>query len=726
MPKYLLLFLLSIPFISFGQTQDCGSAEPICSGFFQRASPSPGVGLVNDLINYNGCLGNMENNSEWYYFTVETDGRLLFDISPITPADYDFALFRLVDSSGVTNVCADITSGALPEVRCNYSGISQDTTGLRDPYTNATSAAAGPPFCAPLNVFAGEVYVLVVNKFSTGQVGYDIDFSPSTASIADVTPPEVTEVIGYYNGQQIGSASSGNVTNFNDCNPVESIEVIFNEPIDCDHIFSSNFTITGPQSTNIVNVITDCDTANSVRYVSSVTLIFDQPIIRGGVYEIVLLNLQDRCGNVTDTNSVNNTFILNISEIPLAIDSYTVVPSCLADTFFFFDLSEGNLSRVHWDFGDGSTSTDSNPLHIYGSIGNYTVTLTAISVDSCLAQTTRTVTVVNSFQASFTVNNGDEVCVNQNIPFFDETRGGANAWFWDFDDGATSILENPTHTFTTPGTYSVVLVAQDTSTLNCAPDTAVMEVFVHPKPNAGFLVGDTICQSEFIEFDSISSASTITQYLWDFGNNSTSTSPEPEFYYPQPGNYTIELIIVDEYCGSDTSSVDVNVKPSPQFSLGNDTAICVSDEYTLVVEDPDVDAIRWFDGSTASTLTLSEFPTQVSVEVLKNGCTATDEVYVGDKRDGCYIVNIPSGFTPNDDGLNDLLRVLPTRILDFDLKIYNRWGEMVYVNEGNFNDGWDGEYKGEPQDVGVYTYFIKATGMDGRLIRQSGNITLLR
>ncbi|MEX0813800.1 MAG: PKD domain-containing protein [Chitinophagales bacterium] len=706
MPKYILLLILSIPTLLFGQTQDCGSAEPICSGFFTRSSPTPGVGLVNDLANYTGCLDNKENNSEWYFFTIQDDGRLLFDIVPPVPADYDFALFRLIDTSGNSYNCADIASGALSEVRCNFSGTSQDTTGLRDPFTNHTSGPSGPPFSAPLNVFTGEVYVLLVDKFSSGQAGYDIDFSPSTASIVDVTPPEIIDVVGV-----------------DECEPVENIELIFSEPVVCDQIISSNFTINGPQPVNVINVVTDCDA--STEYVSSVVLILDQTIIDGGSYTIVPQNLQDNCGNVIDP--VAGSFDIVVSEIPVAIDSFEVVPSCLADTFFFFDLSEGDISAVHWDFGDNTTSTDNNPIHIYDSLGDYTVTLTAISVDSCISQTSRTVTVINSFQANFTVNNGEAICEGQLVQFTDKTRGGANSWFWDFDDaGSTSDLQNPTYTYTAPGTYGVMLVARDTTTLSCAPDTAIIDVVVHPNINANFAVEDTACQSEFIYFDSIPNASSIEEYSWDFGNNSTSTSPNPEFFYPEPGSFIIELIVIDQYCGSDTASSSIFVKRSPQFSLGNDTAICVSDEYLLRVDDEDIDGIRWSDGSTRNTLLLREFPAQISVEVLKNGCTTTDQVFVAAKRDGCYIVNIPSAFTPNDDGLNDLLKVLPTRILDFELRIYNRWGELLYVNEGNFNQGWDGAYNGQPQDVGVYTYFIKATGMDGRTIRQSGNITLLR
>lgn len=707
MPRYIFILLLFVPTFLFGQAQDCGNVEPLCQCSNPPVTPSPGTGFIDDLANYTGCLDNGENNSQWFIFTIQNDGLLEFDIVPSAPADYDFALFRLSQPNGSSFDCSDIRSGALPEVRCNYSGVSQDTTGLRNPYVNTTSTPSGPPYSAPLNVFEGEVYVLLVDKFSSGVVAYGINFCESTASVADAASPEIKEV-----------TTPGN------CQPVDTVEITLSEPVLCDQLLDfSNFIINGPQSVTVVDVISDCDTARGERNDQVITLVLSPPIVQGGSYTFTAQNLVDYCGNVIDP--ISGAFSLNLFEIPIANDSLEIATSCIADTFFFFNVSEGTVSDVLWDFGDGTTSTLDNPVHIFDSLGNYTVALIVTSPDNCIDTSFRTITVVNSFQAEFTISSSN-ICSGEEIQFTDQTRGGANTWDWDFGDGNGSTLENPTHTYQEAGTYNVRLLASDAFTPGCAPDSFSLEVEVYPNANASFSVEDTACQSQFVQFDSITESPTVVAYSWDFGDNSNSSSPSPEFFYSQPGEYTIQLIVEDEFCGVDTSSEFVFVKPSPQFSLGNDTSICVSDEYILRVNDTEVDRIRWSNGSTEDVLIVTDFPSQISVEVLKNGCTTTDQVFIGAKPDGCYIVNIPSGFSPNDDGLNDILKVLPTRILDFELKIFNRWGELLYENPGMFNQGWDGTYDGEPQDVGVYTYFIKATGMDGRTIRQSGNITLLR
>lgn len=713
MPKYIIISLIFLPLLMFGQSQDCGNIQPICQCATQdTVFPPTGIGFVDDLASYTGCLANGETNSQWFGFTIQNDGVLEFDILPSSNADYDFALFRLSEPNGPSYDCSDIASGLLSEVRCNYSGTSQDTTGLRAGYTNPTSTPSGPPFSAPLNVFEGEEYVLLIDKFSSGVVGYNISACHSTASIVDITAPEVSS----YSVQD-------------PCSPVSFIEIEFSERVRCDQLLDIlNFSVNGPQNVDVVNVISDCDTANGrVELVRNITIELSAPITTGGVFSFSLENIQDPCGNIMNTGAANNTYEYDIDfyDVPQASDSLEIVSSCLADTFFFYNTSEGVLSNVLWDFGDGNTSTLNNPVHIFDTLGDYTVILIVSSPDNCSDTSTRNISVVNSFQADFTISS-DNICAGEEIQFTDETRGGANTWEWDFGDGNGSTLENPTHTYQNSGNYTVQLLASDAFTPGCAPDSVSIDVEVFPSASADFSVEDTACQSQFVALDSISQNSTIISYSWDFGDNSTSSSPSPEFFYSETGNYTIQLIVEDQFCGTDTSSESLYVKASPQFTLGNDTSICISDEYTLRVTDNEVDGIRWSDGSTQDFLVVTDFPAQVSVEVLKNGCTATDQIFIDAKPDGCYIVNIPSGFSPNGDGLNDLLRVLPTRIQDFELRIYNRWGELLYENLGMFNQGWDGTYDGEPQDAGVYTYFIKATGMDGRTIRQSGNITLLR
>ena len=181
---YISILISFISVITFAQNQDCITAFDICGNYQFSFQPISGFGDVEDLsIDYRGCLDNGENNSTWFKFAITQGGELTLDIIPDAPADYDFSIFRLVSRSQFYN-CTDIFSGNLQDVRCNFSGISQGTTGLRTGFTNVSSTPSMPEFSAPISVFSGEVYVMVVDKFSSGQVGYTIDFSSSTAKIS--------------------------------------------------------------------------------------------------------------------------------------------------------------------------------------------------------------------------------------------------------------------------------------------------------------------------------------------------------------------------------------------------------------------------------------------------------------------------------------------------------------------------------------------------------------
>ena len=93
----------------------------------------------------------------------------------------------------------------------------------------------------------------------------------------------------------------------------------------------------------------------------------------------------------------------------------------------------------------------------------------------------------------------------------------------------------------------------------------------------------------------------------------------------------------------------------------------------------------------------------------------------------------PSAFTPNGDGSNDFFTVFGVEIIQYEIHIFNRWGEEVYasnnldeVSSGETTLGWDGTYKDEPQDMGTYVFYIIATALDGSEIQEKGNLTLIR
>ena len=133
----------------------------------------------------------------------------------------------------------------------------------------------------------------------------------------------------------------------------------------------------------------------------------------------------------------------------------------------------------------------------------------------------------------------------------------------------------------------------------------------------------------------------------------------------------------------------------------------------------------WSTGANTETIVIAapESATYYSVIVDNFGCKGTDSVLI---TPDCLLL-LPAAFSPNSDGVNDLLHPLGSLLADYSLHIYNRWGQEVYSYEGNnLQTGWNGSFNGEPQPVGVYVYVLKGAYVSGEAVSRTGNVTILR
>jgi gliding motility-associated-like protein len=88
-------------------------------------------------------------------------------------------------------------------------------------------------------------------------------------------------------------------------------------------------------------------------------------------------------------------------------------------------------------------------------------------------------------------------------------------------------------------------------------------------------------------------------------------------------------------------------------------------------------------------------------------------------------IDVPTGFSPNGDGANDVLYVRGAAVETLSFKVYNRWGEKVFETD-DINRGWDGSFKGKQQEMEAYAWVLDATFVDGTSVHRTGNVTLLR
>jgi PKD repeat protein len=151
---------------------------------------------------------------------------------------------------------------------------------------------------------------------------------------------------------------------------------------------------------------------------------------------------------------IDGLIIKSVTNAP--VPSFTASPSSGTAPLAvaFTDTSIGTPTSWSWNFGDGSTSTLQNPTHTYSTAGTYTVTLTATNANG--SNSTSSTITVKAATASFTATPTSGV-VPMSVAFKDTSTGSPTAWAWNFGDGTTSTLQNPTHTYSTAGTYTATL-----------------------------------------------------------------------------------------------------------------------------------------------------------------------------------------------------------------------------------------------------------------------------
>jgi len=204
-------------------------------------------------------------------------------------------------------------------------------------------------------------------------------------------------------------------------------------------------------------------------------------------------------------------------------------------------------------------------------------------------------------------------------------------------------------------------------------------------------------------------------YLWNTGDTTASIRAIA------PGTYWRTL---RGECLYYTDTITVTLQPSA--SQGVDTIVCNETAATIGIEQPGV-SFKWSTGDTVCCITVSN--TGLYSLTASDDCgTDTNNFNVTFTYcENC--LSMPSAFTPNHDGLNDVFKPLAhCPISQFHMSIYNRWGQLVYAS-GDINESWDGAFNNTRQDLGDYFYYIKYTPDlpgENKEIMLKGDVTLIR
>ena len=268
------------------------------------------------------------------------------------------------------------------------------------------------------------------------------------------------------------------------------------------------------------------------------------------------------------------------------------------------------------------------------------------------------------------------------------------------------------------GTFTITY-----TTNGACPDTSSIVVTINNISNATITQAGPFCSTDAtINLTSVDGGGN-----WS-GNGITNTSNGT--FDPTVAGAGIHQIIytISGSCG-DSDTIDIIVSLSPSISLTETDDNCFRAEgniISLVNGGISPYSYLWSNGGTTpsiSNLTSGTYSLTVTDSI---GCTNTSIGIVNDQNNNCnYHVFLPNIFSPNGDSHNDIFKVRGEGIKALSFVIYSRWGEKVF--ETNDPDiGWNGDYKGEKMNAGVFVYYLKATMINNELIEKQGNVTLVR
>lgn len=282
---------------------------------------------------------------------------------------------------------------------------------------------------------------------------------------------------------------------------------------------------------------------------------------------------------------------------------------------------DGEIVRWLWDFGDGAGGEGQTVSHEYEQAGSFTVRLTVTDEQGAQGTAEAELTVREENeppQADFSFS-PEEPTVDDLVQFTDRSSdpdGEIVRWKWEFGDGTVSALKNPSHQYAKPGHYFVALTVTDNDGAVATATTVLTVAPINLPPVADFSYSplDPTTQDEINFTDQSSDPDgEIVQWLWDFGDGSTSEVQSPSHRYTNDGTYTVTLQVTDDRGASDETSQEIkvsNVAPKAAFSFTPEKPTDLDTvQFTDASQDPDGEIVKWLwdfgDGSTSDIQTPS-------------------------------------------------------------------------------------------------------------------------
>ncbi|WP_276485112.1 PKD domain-containing protein [Paraflavitalea pollutisoli] len=494
---------------------------------------------------------------------------------------------------------------------------------------------------------------------------------------------------------------------------------------------------------------------------------------QGAIYQAVCAN----CGGSRDYNisqsfpttpgvwgPVNGSRECNLAAIKIAFNFAGVASGpksyfnnlpdtmgCVPFTVQFKDTVR-NATSYEWDFnGDGVNDLNTatfDASYTFGAVGTYRVRLIAIDPSTCNERDTAYVTIRvrdDPAHIDFTALK-DGPCESLAFLFTNTSTHppppgkpfGPNSFAWDFGDNTpiTPTGTAPvTHQYLAPGTYPVRLILLDTNYCNQG-DWKPLKLGVVANVEARVETPRMGCAPYDAYFNNTSLGG--HDYTWDFGDGTTSHEMSPTHLYTAIRSYNIRLIVEDSNtCNKrDTFDFTIVVNPKPTAGFTATPKIPETNKPTSFFNtSQNAVKYKWIFGD-GDMLVTNDRLTTVQHQYNATGhytvhlvafneydCTDTATLVVEALIDP--LLDVPNAFTPGRGNRSSIVKVAGFGIDKMTWRIFNRWGQKVFET-ANRSSGWDGTFQGKLQPMDVYSYTLEVVFTDGKHLKRTGDITLIR
>ena len=382
------------------------------------------------------------------------------------------------------------------------------------------------------------------------------------------------------------------------------------------------------------------------------------------------------CVTVSDTLVVGS--LSSIYNLTLGNDT-TI---CNGGSFFLPLAPTAGFSNYTWSTGAVTPDITINSAGTYWVIG-----------DSTCGSVTDTITVSSQPYLSLNLGNDTSLCT-ADVPLVLSANPGFTTYTWNTSASTRDI------TAATSGTYYV------TASYYCGTVSDTIGVTVLPTPPPPVTADTMVCV-----FSSVPPLhATGTNILWYTSSSGTGSTIPPPINTVSTGDVIVYATQTTNNCISTKASLTVNVINQPNFELGADQLICMDDQITLGPTNTSWNYL-WNDSVTTSPRVVTTANKYILTATNQCGY-AVDSIQLTLDDCNCYVY-LPNAFTPNGDGLNDVfMPVTHCRFSTYLLKIFNRWGEIVFYTDDP-KEGWNGSFNGLISPSDVYVIQINYKGERG-------------